>query len=99
MGFHVKASIGEGFGVKTPELNIRVMLKYIVHNNDGENCRVEVRGSPLIQEGELNGLSIDSSLIVAPDITIKINRIGYNSRRVKFYVDKPGEYKVYQIKR
>lgn len=98
MGFHIRTRFGDGFGVKGPEFNIRVLLKYIIWDNNGEGCRVEIRGSPLINEGESSPLYIDQTLELALDIALKLEKIHNKSMRAKFYIDKPYQYKVYPIK-
>ncbi|MBI2558248.1 hypothetical protein HYW20_02910 [Candidatus Woesearchaeota archaeon] len=98
MGYHIRASVDEGFRVSSPHQNIEVILRDIIKNGDKIAFKVQVYDSPLIKTGTFREMGIDSALELANDTEVTIRKYHPISKRLKFYIDKPADYKVFPIK-
>ena len=97
MGFHVKLAKGDGIGIRLPDGNIEFILDSVNSYDSGDFCNVRINGSSLVPEGSLERLSQDFNLQLAPNVKIKLEDFLPRARRVKFYIDKPSDYRTYKI--
>lgn len=98
MGYHIRAGVDEGFRVSSPQQNIEVILRGIIKNGDRIAFKVQAYGSPLIQQDVLTEMGIHSALELTNDTEVTVSEYHLISKRLKFYIDKPADYKVFPIK-
>ena len=86
-----------GIGIRTPNGNIKIIVKEIGGTGRARTGRIEVQGSPIIKDGSLVELTQTSEVDLAPDISIKVSNFRSPSSRLNIYFSKPPQYETYYI--